>query len=228
MTEERDLHRPQRPASAGAGRSLRTTPRAQGAAAELGRAFHSPARGLGACTCGGRQPGAFVPQVVEQVPGERLEELDVSGRHRGAPVAHADGGRAADALDVVGVAEPADQLTGALVVLEHRGIEGEPEERAHSAEHGSRIGDEILVANLEPAIRAEAVAGGARPGHAVLPEEHRVRESVGTEVHPDDRRGDVAAVADDVHEGRASGTSGPGGRSRARVTGSGRPARGLP
>ena len=101
---------------------------------------------------------------------------------------------------MVGVTQTGEQLVGARVVVEHRGLVLEIEVPAHQGEHGLGIGDQRFVVNLEVAARSERGTVAATLLDAALPAQSGFGEAIRTERHLHHRRHDVPTVADDVHE----------------------------
>ena len=155
----------------------------------------------------GRAVGAphLVAERGEQLARRILERRLVGRVELGAPVAHAGGRRLVEAL-LVRLAG----RVGATDVVEHAGLELEAGERAHATERGSRIAHEILVAQLEIPVGADAPAERLgrldlrppQPGEAggVL----RMAPPLGHDParHREERERSIAAVPDEVHEAR--------------------------
>ena len=133
--------------------------------------------------------------------GEEGERALVARRHLAPPPLHGVG---ADALEDRG--EPGDLVghdpaaVDALEV-EHRRLEAQPEERAQLPDLALGVGDDVLVAHADHAVRVplDGLAAGVDAPRPPL----RGRPGVvGPERHPLERERDVAAVAHEHHDAR--------------------------
>ena len=116
------------------------------------------------------------------------------------PIADADGRRTSNALDVIGVAEAAEQFVGALVVVQHLRRVLKAEKCACSPQRSFGIGNEIFVVDLVIPLWAESRSDTMRAHDLASPRARGLREMRCAEAHRDHRRRNVPAVSHDVEE----------------------------
>src|SRR4051812_15373140 len=107
-------------------------------------------------------PGALVPELREEAAGSGLEALELVTGHRLAPVASAAPDRPCKERMVAARLLP-------LRRCEHRRLGLDAEERAQPAQLLVRRRDQVLVAQLVVAARADVGPEGARRPDLVSP-----------------------------------------------------------
>src|SRR5215207_6304882 len=141
----------------------------------------------------------LVAELGDEFARDSLEALGIVRRHLLLPPP--PGGRWLYEPGVIG------QAPGALtsVVTEHLGVELQLEEPAHHPQRRLRVGDEVLVAQLEVTARAQLATEASRAGDLAPPLRRERSQAAGAgpvetgaTAHLDEREARVAPVPHEV------------------------------